>query len=160
MDGLNPPQLHEPGVLKADTVHEKLSENCLFFPIAKQAVWEDGMMLYLKWQSCNEDKLQIKCTCCRMNCQSSSQSEMQSKHLQSTTKGTTHSWLVGSSLTQCEKYCKNPVSEKNKRKRNGCKGQEGKKHNCAFHSYSVPSQVQAWSVWWVHTEMSLLLKRK
>lgn len=48
MDGLNPPQLHEPGVLKADTAHEKLSENCLFFPIAKQAVLEDGMMLYLK----------------------------------------------------------------------------------------------------------------
>lgn len=81
LGGLNPPQLHKPGVPKADTAHEKLTENCPFFSVAKQAVSEDGpcLMLYLKWQSWSEDKLQMKCTCCRMNCQSSSQSKTESK---------------------------------------------------------------------------------
>jgi len=30
------------------------------------------------------------------------------------------------------------VSEKNKRKRNGCQGQEGKRHITAFHSLQCP----------------------
>lgn len=64
LGGLNPPQLHKPGVPKADTAHEKLTESCPFFFLlpSKQcqkmapvwcSTWNDshGVKINCRWSA-------------------------------------------------------------------------------------------------------------